>query len=228
MRQEDREIIQNSFLFREMDQERSSRIAELLDGYVRQAAKGQILIQEGDRVRHMGILLEGEVRVCRIDFEGREKLIQKLHPPYMLAADVVCTPVQISPYTAYAGEMARIWFFPYSSLQSSGVLEDGDRMYMKEKLLEFIANENVRKLYKVDMLSCAGARERILKYLQIQCRKTGSSKVEISYNREELANYLCLNRSVLSHTLAELRKEGILEFRKNSFFLKMPVEKWFH
>lgn len=49
--------------------------------------------------------------------------------------------------------------------------------------------------------------------------------MEISYNREELANYLCLNRSVLSHTLAGLRKEGILEFRKNSFCLNIPVEK---
>ncbi|HIZ65820.1 MAG TPA: Crp/Fnr family transcriptional regulator [Candidatus Blautia pullicola] len=225
MKQEERKIIGNSFLFREMEERRCHKILEQLGGYIRQAAKGQILVQEGDRILHMGILLEGEVRVCRIDFEGREKLLQKLRPPYMLAADVVCTPIQISPYTAFAGEGARIWFFPYSSLHTPGLLEDEDRLYLKERLLEFIANENVRKLYKVDMLSCAGARERILKYLQIQCRKAGSSKVEISYNREELANYLCLNRSVLSHTLAGLRKEGILEFRKNSFCLNIPVEK---
>lgn len=49
--------------------------------------------------------------------------------------------------------------FPYSSLHTPGLLEDEDRLYLKERLLEFIANENVRKLYKVDMLSCAGTRE---------------------------------------------------------------------
>lgn len=225
MRKEDRETIQSSFLFRGLEEDRSRKVLEQLGGHIRQATKRQILIQEGDRIAHMGILLEGEVRVCRIDLEGREKLMQKLLPPYMLAADVVCTPVQISPYTAYAGEPARIWTFPYSSLQKPGILADKDRIYIKERLLEFIANENVRKLYRVDMLSCSCARDRILKYLQIQCRKAGSSNIEISYNREELANYLCLNRSVLSHTLAGLRKEGILEFRKNSFCLKMPVEK---
>ena len=51
-------------------------------------------------------------------------------------------------------------------------------------------------------------------------RKAGSRQIQIPYNREELASYLCMNRTVLSHTLSQMEKEGILSFKKNRFWLK--------
>ena len=70
------------------------------------------------------------------------------------------------------------------------------------------------------MLSAAGAREKILKYLMIQCHKAGSRQIEIPYNREELASFLCMNRTVLSHTLSKMEKEGMISFKKNRFLVK--------
>lgn len=94
------------------------------------------------------------------------------------------------------------------------------RLSLQERFLQFIANENIRNFYKIDMLSSRNAREKILKYLRIQKRRQKDGVIEISYDREELASYLCMNRSVLSHTLSEMRREGILDFRKNRFILK--------
>ena len=86
-------------------------------------------------------------------------------------------------------------------------------------LLHFVGNQNIRKYYKIDALSVKSARQRILKYLTAQAGRSGSTTFTIPFDREAMANYLCLNRSVLSHTLKELEGEGVLTFRKNRFTL---------
>lgn len=220
MYQEDMEIVRQNILFKELEREAADEVFGKAGGYEKDFSKSQILFQEGDLVKQIGILIKGEVRVCRLEFDGGEKLIQKLRVPYLVGADVVCTPRQVSPYTAYVSEESRIWYFPYENLKNPGKLPEEARRHMKERLLEFIANENIRKLYQVDMLSAAGAREKILKYLMIQCHKAGSRQIEIPYNREELASFLCMNRTVLSHTLSKMEKEGMISFKKNRFLVK--------
>ena len=152
--------------------------------------------------------------------DGTENLIQKLSISYLLGADIVCTPSRISPYTAYCSEEAQVWLFDYRKIREPGTLEEGIRLAIQERFLQFVANENIRNFYKIDMLSSRNAREKILKYLRIQKRRQKNGVIEIPYDREELASYLCMNRSVLSHTLSQMRREGILEFRKNCFILK--------
>ena len=69
-------------------------------------------------------------------------------------------------------------------------------------------------------MSSKSVREKIEKYLQIQRIRYESNEFDIDFNREQLANYLGLNRSVLSHELKTMEKEGLLIVRKNHFILK--------
>ena len=82
-----------------------------------------------------------------------------------------------------------------------------------------LSNENIKRQNKVDVLSVNGLRDRVMMYLETQASKKGTSSFTIPFNREELANYLCVNRSALSHELSLMRQEGIIEFRKNRFHL---------
>lgn len=220
MTQEDMRNIKKSWLFRAMKDEEMQQAAQRLCGQKRKFSRGQILIHEGDVQESVGILLSGEVRISRFTMDGAENLIQKLSVSYLLGADIVCTPSRISPYTAYCSEEAQVWLFDYRKIREPGTLEEGIRLAIQERFLQFVANENIRNFYKIDMLSSRNAREKILKYLRIQKRRQKNGVIEIPYDREELASYLCMNRSVLSHTLSQMRREGILEFRKNCFILK--------
>lgn len=220
MTQEKIRIIEKSWLFREMKKEEALEAIEGLKGQEKRFQKGQILLHEGDPISRAGILLSGEVRISRVTMEGEENLFQKLEEGYLYGADIVCTPTKKSPYTAYCSVDAGLWLFDYRKIREPGELPDDLRFQLQARLLEFIANENIRKFYKLDMLSSRNAREKILKYLNIQKRKKKNGIIEIPYDREELANYLCMNRSVLSHTLSLMRKEGLLEFQKNRFVLK--------
>lgn len=206
-------ILTHSFLFRQKNTEELKKLYKLLGGRIQDHTKGQQLLHEGDIVGQLGIVLEGEVRIVRIDMDGNERLFQKLVPSYMLGADIVCTPSGQSPYSAYCSQDAKIWYFDWMPGHEKWEEE------LERRLMEFIANENVRKFYRIDILSTKSVRMRVLKYLRIQCRKKGSDTVEIPYTREELANYLCVNRSVLSDELGRMQEEGLITFRKNRFTL---------
>ena len=206
-------ILKQSCLFRQKDAEELQELGRLLGGKIQDYGKGQQLLHEGDTIGQLGIVLEGEVRIVRIDMDGNERLFQKLIPSCMLGADIVCTPSRQSPYSAYCSQDAKVWFFDWMPGHEKWEEE------LERRLMEFIANENVRKFYRIDILSTKSVRRRVLKYLRIQCRKRGSNTVEIPYSREELANYLCVNRSVLSDELGRMQEEGIITFRKNRFTL---------
>ena len=62
-------------------------------------------------------------------------------------------------------------------------------------------------------------RERVLVYLTMQAGKKGTSRFRIPFTREELADFLCVNRSALSHELGKMEREGLIRFRKNEFTL---------
>ena len=99
------------------------------------------------------------------------------------------------------------------------MLEEADRIFLYQRIVYFLANEDIRKYRKIEILSSKSVREKIEKYLKIQKIRYKSNEFDIDFNREQLANYLGLNRSVLSHELKKMEKEGLLIVRKNHFIL---------
>ncbi len=86
-------------------------------------------------------------------------------------------------------------------------------------MLILIANENIKKEYRLAILSQNGLRERITAYLSMQARRRGETSFSIPFSRDEMASFLCVNRSALSHELSLMQQEGLITFRKNTFTL---------
>ena len=72
---------------------------------------------------------------------------------------------------------------------------------------------------KIDVISRRTTREKLLSYLNYEARRQGSGSFDIPFDRQGLADYLEVDRSGLSLEISKLRKEGILESRKNHFTL---------
>lgn len=92
------------------------------------------------------------------------------------------------------------------------------------QLIDQLGRRNVQFIEKIEVISKPDLRGKILAYLEIQAEKQGSSTVNIPLNREEMAEYLCANRSALSRELAALRKEGLIDFQKNRFTLRKSAK----
>ena len=93
-----------------------------------------------------------------------------------------------------------------------------------QQLMILISQENMRKHYRIAILSQKSLRSRILTYLTMQAERLGTTTFEIPFNREELADFLCVNRSALSHELKQMKQEGILTTKKNRFTIFHSIE----
>ena len=62
-------------------------------------------------------------------------------------------------------------------------------------------------------------RDKILSYLSMESQKNKSSKFDIPFNRQQLADFLSVDRSALSKEMCKMRDEGIFKFNKNHFEL---------
>lgn len=196
-------------------------IAEYLLPYrqVQEYRKDICLIRPQQKVSRFGILLSGKVNIMHIFMEGSYSLISSLRPGDILGADLIFTRSQLSPYHAQTAADTQIIYFPADLATQPGLLPDTWRAELNRRLAAWISNGNIKKEYRLSILSQRGLRERILMYLTMQASRRQTTSFAISFSREELAAYLCVNRSALSHELSLMQEEGLITFQKNHFRL---------
>ena len=181
--------------------------------------KGVLVIAPQQRINRFGIVLAGKIHMMHIFSEGNYSLMSTMGPGELLGADLIFTRSQLSPYHAMAAADTRVIYFPAELVTQPGMLEDKDRLALSLRLAARISTMNMKKEYRLAILSQNGLRERITTYLTMQASRRQKTAFTIPYSREELAAFLCVNRSALSHELSRMQQEGLISFRKNYFCL---------
>ena len=89
-----------------------------------------------------------------------------------------------------------------------------------ENLVCVLARRNLILNEKLTYVTQHTLRDKILSYLSAESIRQHSSYFDIPFDRQQLADYLNAERSALSGELSRLKKEGIIDYQKNHFFLK--------
>lgn len=216
-------ILQHCILFCNLDE--STIMSHILPaGKLLHYAQNTSLISSSDTVNWFGVILQGRVQISQIHPDGKRNLMGIAKANYVVGADLICTKSRRSPYDAIASEDTTLLRFSVDWLMGSK-LEPHVQKSIWQQLMTLISQENMRKHYRLAILSQKSLRSRILTYLTMQARRLGTTTFEIPFNREELADFLCVNRSALSHELKQMEKEGILSTRKNRFTIYQPADK---
>lgn len=213
------EIIKRCWLFQEMKEEEITDFLKQSHSACQQYGKEEVIFYEGDRINQIGIILSGSCAIVKMYPDGSEHLFQRLSVGHLIGAEISCTNKKISPYSICCLEKVQVLLFSYQYLEKEGMIKETQRLHLQNRLLQFIASENIRKYYKINILSSRSLRERILLYLEIQQKKQGTKEFEIPFDRNQFANYLCVNRSALSKELSKMKADGILAYHKNKFQL---------
>lgn len=204
-------------LFNGLTQTEVEAIAPLLGCQQKSCPKGTVLAVTDKPVDFVGIVLSGKLNTYKEDIDGRLNLIRKTGAYEMFSVDIASTPTQVSPLIILCATDADVLTFPYSLLASPGPVPDRFRCTMLKNILELIANQSMRQLYKIDILSRKSLRARIMLYLTLQAKRKKTNELILSFNREEFAAYLCVDRSALSRELGRMQKEGLIKYNKNRF-----------
>lgn len=203
--------------FHNLNYETLKKITPLLNGSVKFFEKGSLLLDEGEYVDYIGIILSGKLAVSNFYSTGDENLVNILEPSYSFGLEITCTYEKISPFSIYALTDSEVFFFNQDAIFKKNSIDERSKSIILQDVLKFIANENMRKYHKIKIISHYKLRQKIIAYLLFEKQKNNSNTFTIPYNREELSKFLCVNRSALSHELSSMQKEGLIKFDKNHF-----------
>ncbi|MCF0151286.1 MAG: Crp/Fnr family transcriptional regulator [Firmicutes bacterium] len=182
--------------------------------------KGSCLISAGQKCHSFLILLQGTVNIMYYYADGSTSLSSKEAAPRVLALDLVATKSGTSPYFAVAAEPCLVFSFPADLLLKPGSFPEEQRQALLQQFLIMLSHLHMEKEKHLMVLSRNGLRDRIITYLSLQAQWKNSLSFTIPFSREEMAAYLSVNRSNLSHELSRMKQEGIIDFYRNSFTLR--------
>jgi CRP-like cAMP-binding protein len=207
-------------LFNGFTHEECARFRKLSQAVRRKCEEGEVLVSEGMIVDFFAIVLQGGLLCEKNDYSGRVELIQHYAPGESICLDIACTTTRRCPFRIICLKDSELLIFRYETLMNREDMPD--KMYKKfnANIIHFLANENIKKLYKIDVLYKRTLREKILVFLRNMETITGKSTLHIRMDREQFAQYLGVNRSSLSHELSLMQAEGLFHFKKDCFVLK--------
>ncbi|MBQ7801551.1 MAG: Crp/Fnr family transcriptional regulator [Oscillospiraceae bacterium] len=189
-------------------------------GTLREYPKDSHLIMYQEQVDYLSVVVSGRINTQHVFPDGSYSIIDTIEVSEVLGADLICTKSRVSPYFAVAAVPSQVLMFPISFVMEKRSLPEEYRLEVINKLLMIISNGSVRKDYRLAILSQKGLRERIMTYLTMQADKRHYPSFQIPFSREELASYLCVNRSALSNELGRMRDDGLVSFWKDHFILQ--------
>lgn len=185
---------------------------------IKNVKRGEIVLLAGDRPRHVGVVLAGQLHVIREDYDGNRSLMAVLTPGGIFAEELCCAGVSESPVTVRAEADSVIMLLNFSRILRTCPNSCSFHRKLIENMLSLIAKKSILLQGRMEIVGLKSIRAKVLRYLESFAPKHGG-EIAIPFNREELADFLCVERSALSHELARMKKDGLIEYRKNVFVL---------
>lgn len=209
------DVLKWNSLFEGITYEELSSMFNCLGAFAKTFDKKEMILQSGDPTRYMGIVISGSVKVLKEDCFANETILMEVGVGDTFGEVFACADVSHSPVTVIAKEKSEVLFLNYKKVITTCNHSCEFHARLTENLLKIIANKCLSLNKKLEIVSQRTTREKILSYLLYVGK--GKKKFKISMNREEMANYLCVDRSAMSAELSKMKKEGLIRFDKNEF-----------
>ena len=209
--------LQKNALFINFDATDLESIIKCLSAKVDSYKKKDFILLQGDHVHFVGIVLSGSIQIIKEDMEGNINILAHLDVNDIFAEAFACAGIYECPVTVQAIEDCEILFIDCKRIIKTCHKACTFHSSLIENMLSLIAKKNITLNQKIEILSKRTTREKLLTFFNTQIQMTHLKKISIPYNREGLANYLCVDRSALSRELCNMRDEGLIKFVKNEF-----------
>ena len=215
-------ILKSIGLFRDIEATELGSMLTCLSARTQNLKKGKTILFAGDRPEFTGIVLSGLLHIIREDYDGNRSIIASIAPGEMFAEALCCAGVSESPVTVVAAEDSIIMKLGIAQILKTCSNACPYHEKLIANLLAIIAGKNLFLQGRMEILSLKSVRAKVILYLESFGLKQGR-KIEIPFNREEMADYLCVERSALSHELIKMKRDGLIDYWKNQFILKLPI-----
>ena len=215
-----------SKLFRGIDRRDGVALMNEMGATVRKIPAGGVVLREGSPKRNIGILLDGCLEMYETDIDGHRSIVGLVHPPESFAQVFAFAAVERHPATVAAVRDSRILVIPVDRvLPRPGSSVSPVRLRFIQNILSDVCETAWRLRFRAFVLSRRSTTDRLMAYLRAKMHAEGSNDFRIPFDRQGLADYLCVDRSALSSVIGRLSRRGVLSYHKNHFVLRAPAGK---
>lgn len=206
-------------LFKGIEETDLQSLLTCLGAKISQYEKDQTVFFSGDRVEQFGIVLSGQVQIVQYDYYGNRSILAKMGTGNLFGESFAYAEIEKLPISVIATIESKLLFIDCYKLALPCSKTCAFHSRLIQNLLKIVAMKNISLTQKITITSKRTTREKLLAYLSVEAKKAGSSRFTIPFNRQELADYLAVERSAMSAELSKLRDDGALNFYKNNFEL---------
>ena len=213
-------IIRSSTLFSGISAEELTAMLSCLDTKTESFLKDAFLLRAGDTAESIGLVLSGNVLIVQEDIWGNRNILSKAGPGQTFAAAYACAPGSVLNVSALAETPVTAMFLNVKRVLNVCPSACAHHSRIIRNLLGELAEKNLRFGEKLTHMGQRTTRAKLMSYFSAEAQRLGTYEFDIPFSRQQLADYLAVERSGLSQELGKMRDEGLLSFRKSHFVLK--------
>lgn len=212
-------VLKHTQLFAGVGEEEISAMLGCLQAKLCTYKKGEYVFRQGEHPGDISVLVDGSLHIQKDDFWGNRSIITSVGVGEMFGEAYVTPGSDALPNDVVAVSDSSVIFFDVRRILTTCSSACRFHSMVVKNLFFAISDKNRQLMQKLGHMSKRTTREKLISYLSEEANRQNSSTFSIPFNRQQMADFLSVDRSAMSNELSKMRDEGLLEFERNRFTL---------
>ena len=212
-------VLKRTKLFSGVGEEDIASLLSCLGARKKEYKKGEYILREGEHIRDIFILVEGKIHIQKYDYWGNRSILSVISVGEMFGEGYAAPESGALLNDVVAVEDSSVIFFDVKRILTTCSSACRFHNRIVQNMFFAISDKNRKLVQKLGHMSGRTTRAKLISYLSEETKRQGSSDFTVPFNRQQLADYLCVDRSAMSNELCKMRDEGMIRFEKSRFEL---------
>ena len=212
-------VLKRTKLFSGVGEEDIASLLSCLGARKKEYKKGEYILREGEHIRDIFILVEGKIHIQKDDYWGNRSILSVISVGEMFGEGYAAPESGALLNDVVAVEDSSVIFFDVKRILTTCSSACRFHNMIVQNMFFAISDKNRKLVQKLGHMSGRTTRAKLISYLSEEAKRQGSSAFTVPFNRQQLADYLCVDRSAMSNELCKMRDEGMIKFEKSRFEL---------
>lgn len=212
-------VLKRTKLFSGVGEEDIASLLSCLGARKKEYKKGEYILREGEHISDIFILVEGKIHIQKDDYWGNRSILSVISVGEMFGEGYAAPESGALLNDVVAVEDSSVIFFDVKRILTTCSSACRFHNMIVQNMFFAISDKNRNLVQKLGHMSGRTTRAKLISYLSEEAKRQGSSAFTVPFNRQQLADYLCVDRSAMSNELCKMRDEGMIKFEKSRFEL---------
>ena len=212
-------VLKRTKLFSGVGEEDIASLLSCLGARKKEYKKGEYILREGEHISDIFILVEGKIHIQKDDYWGNRSILSVISVGEMFGEGYAAPESGALLNDVVAVEDSSVIIFDVKRILTTCSSACRFHNMIVQNMFFAISDKNRKLVQKLGHMSGRTTRTKLISYLSEEAKRQGSSAFTVPFNRQQLADYLCVDRSAMSNALCKMRDEGMIKFEKSRFEL---------